>query len=688
MNMKRINDIKIGARLNLIFNAAFIVIISLLGAYTITTQRKQITEDTDIRMFEQVNDLTTIIEERIAESQVNTNKALKTGDYLASNNGRLALNGQVINAQVQNQETKETQNVQLKGVNLGNTSLYNSTSLVDEISSLTGAMVTILQKIPQGYVRISTSVKQADGTRVINTYVPNSSPVAAALDRGEEYQDRALVLNEWYLTAYKPSLLSDGTKVVLATGIKEKDMGTLRDIFLAKKYFETGYPYMVDNKGTFIIHPKNEGQSAQNDDFFKKMLADPEGYGKLEYVYEGKVKVQYYKLIPSIESYVSVTLYKEEFMKVVRGITYAIVVAVLIGSVIFILITTLLSRSITSALKKGVEFAKKIAQGDLTVDLKIDQQDEIGELAGALSSMLAKLRDIVMNIRSGAESIAAASAQISNGSQQLSQGATEQASSTEEISSSMEEMVSNIQQNTDNAKQTENISGKASESMVDMSKIGRESFDSIRTIAEKITIVNDIAFQTNLLALNAAVEAARAGEHGRGFAVVAAEVRKLAERSKLAADEIQNLSKNSLRITEKTRESLDGLVPEIQKTSQLVQEITAASIEQNSGADQINSAIQQLNIVTQQNAAASEEMATSAEELSSQAESLKDAVAFFRAEEDHHYSAPKKQEKTVKQVAEVKRPAPVADKVKKVIHSEQKVAAKKPAVSDADFEKF
>jgi methyl-accepting chemotaxis protein len=681
--MKRINDLKIGVRLNLIFNLAFVLIISFLGIYTIVTQRKQIVSDTNTRMFEQVNDLSTVINQQVAQSQKNAVNALKTGDYIMNNYGHLSTSGQNISIQAQNQATKEIQNVQLKTVVLSNTTLHNSTKLVDEISQLTGAVVTILQKIPQGYIRISTSMAQSDGTRAINTYVPNNSPVAAALDNGEEYQARAMVMDEWYLTAYKPYTLGDGTKVVIAAGIREKDMSGLKAMFNNKKYFETGYPYLIDKSGKFIIHPEKEGANEKESEFFKQMLANQDGYGNTTYVWEGKTKQQYFKYIPEIESYVAVTLYQEEFLKVVRRTTYAIILAILIGIGIFVIINMWLSRSITIALKKGVEFAKHIAGGDLTVSLNVDQEDEIGELAGALSRMLEKLKEIVINIRGGAESIAAASSQISNGSQQLSEGASEQASSTEEISSSMEEMVSNIQQNTDNAKQTENISGKATDSMLEMSKIGRESFDSIKTIAEKITIINDIAFQTNLLALNAAVEAARAGEHGRGFAVVAAEVRKLAERSKLAADEIGYLSKNSLKITEKTRESLDALVPEIQKTSQLVQEITAASIEQNSGADQINSAIQQLNVVTQQNAASSEEMATSAEELSSQAESLKEAVSFFKIDEEHKAASVKTLKFRHTQDATVKNPA--TDKTRRTIHSSQPVV-KKTSVMEADFE--
>jgi methyl-accepting chemotaxis protein len=684
--MKRINDLKIGARLNLVFNIAFVVIISLLGIYTITSQRKQISADTDTRMNEQVNDLANVITEQVAQNQKTTESALKVGVNMAFSSGKLSSTGQNINIEAKNQVTKEVQQVQIKNVLLNGSSLYNSTRTVDDISKLTGVICTILQKIPQGYMRISTSLTQSDGTRAINTFIPNSSPVAIALDKGEDFVDRAMVMDEWYLTAYKLFALNDGSKIVLATGTPEKNMGMLKEYFKGKKYFESGYPFLVDNTGTFVIHPQKEGANEKDSQFFKQLIADTDGYGIGEYQWEGRTKHQYFKYIPKIESYVVVSIYQDEYLKVVRRITYAILIAVLIGIGIFIVITMALSRSITLALKKGVEFAKHIAQGDLTVSLNIDQQDEVGELARALSQMLTKLKDIVMNITSGAESIAAASAQISNGSQQLSQGATEQASSTEEISSSMEEMVSNIQQNTENAKQTENISGKATDSMVEMSKIGRESFDSIKTIAEKITIINDIAFQTNLLALNAAVEAARAGEHGRGFAVVAAEVRKLAERSKLAADEIENLSKNSLKITEKTRESLDALVPEIQKTSQLVQEITAASIEQNSGADQINSAIQQLNVVTQQNAASSEEMATSAEELSSQAESLKEAVSYFKIDEVHQNASARSvsskhiQDKTGNKTL-------LSDKVKKALHHDQP-ATKKASGMDSNFESF
>ncbi len=311
--------------------------------------------------------------------------------------------------------------------------------------------------------------------------------------------------------------------------------------------------------------------------------------------------------------------------------SFGVIAALLLGFVFAIIIT----RLITTPIKKGVLAAKQIAKGDLRINIDIDQKDEIGDLAKALQLMVNKLREVVSSIKNGAENISSASLQLSSSSQSMSQGASEQASSVEQISTSMEEMVSNIQHNTDNAIQTESIASISLIGIKEGNGSAQVSIESMNKIAEKINIINDLAFQTNILALNAAVEAARAGEHGRGFAVVAAEVRKLAERSKIAADEINDLSVKGVKISEEAGEKLMNAIPEIEKTAKLVQEIAAASSEQNSGAEQVNSAIQQLNIIVQQNAASSEEMATSSEELSSQAEQLKDIIGFFKIDDNN-----------------------------------------------------
>lgn len=284
------------------------------------------------------------------------------------------------------------------------------------------------------------------------------------------------------------------------------------------------------------------------------------------------------------------------------------------------------------ALNDIINKAKLVANGDLTVELKMRSEND--ELIQSLQNMVKSVAEVVVQVQASADNIASASQQMSSNAQQVSQGASEQASAAEEVSSSMEQMGSNIQQNTDNAQQTEKIATKAAEEILIGSQNVNTTVGSMKQIAEKVSIIGDIAFQTNILALNAAVEAARAGEHGKGFAVVAAEVRKLAERSKIAAEEINELTRSSVEIADKSGKLLESVVPDIQKTAKLVQEITAASLEQNSGANQINNAINQLNQVTQQNAAASEEMATSSEELSSQADQLREMVSFFKVQSD------------------------------------------------------
>lgn len=295
-----------------------------------------------------------------------------------------------------------------------------------------------------------------------------------------------------------------------------------------------------------------------------------------------------------------------------------------------VILSVIISRGIIDPLKKGILFARQVAEGNLDATVDIDQDDEIGQLADALKGMVVKLRDIVSNIISGSNNIASASQQVSSSAQQLSQGASEQASSVEEVSSTMEQMAANIQQNTDNAQQTDKMSQSVNDGINEVSDRAEKVVAANRVIADKIQIINDIAFQTNILALNAAVEAARAGEHGKGFAVVAAEVRKLAERSKVAAEEIVDLAQNSLELAEGAGKKMEETLPQVEKTGKLVQEIAAASLEQNNGATQVNNAVQQLNTVTQQNSAASEELSTSSEEMAAQADQLKDLVAYFK----------------------------------------------------------
>jgi methyl-accepting chemotaxis protein len=281
-------------------------------------------------------------------------------------------------------------------------------------------------------------------------------------------------------------------------------------------------------------------------------------------------------------------------------------------------------------LRATAEVADRIANGDLTVTPKpLSDKDVLGI---SLQTMVERLRGVVSNAVSASINVSSGSQQLSASSEQLSQGATEQAAAAEEASASMEEMAANIKQNADNAAQTEKIARQSARDAESSGEAVGRAVNAMKTIAGKISIVQEIARQTDLLALNAAVEAARAGEHGKGFAVVASEVRKLAERSQAAAAEISALSGDTVQVATEAGEMLNRLVPDIRKTAELVSEISAACREQDIGASQINEAIQQLDRVTQTNAGASEEMSATSEELAAQAEELQSSIAFFKVE--------------------------------------------------------
>ncbi len=295
-----------------------------------------------------------------------------------------------------------------------------------------------------------------------------------------------------------------------------------------------------------------------------------------------------------------------------------------------LLLSLALARVIARPLNNALQVADRIAEGDLTVRITTESEDETGRLLAAMQRMVQKLAEVIREVRDGSDALASASAQVSSSSQSLAQGTSEQASSVEETTSSLEQMTASIGQNRDHSRQMEQMALQGARDAEEGGKAVTATVEAMGSIAEKISIIEEIAYQTNLLALNAAIEAARAGEHGKGFAVVATEVRKLAERSQTAAREISGLASGSVKVATRSGELLGELVPSIRKTADLVQEVVAASSEQASGVAQMNKAMLHVDQVTQRNASASEELASTAEEMSAQAEALSQLVSFFR----------------------------------------------------------
>jgi methyl-accepting chemotaxis protein len=311
-----------------------------------------------------------------------------------------------------------------------------------------------------------------------------------------------------------------------------------------------------------------------------------------------------------LDSRLDVEGYQGDFAKLVQGIN------------------TMLE-TVVNPLNEVRRMLGRMEQGDMTTQITNEYQGQLEELRVAANNTATKLAQTIGDVINATEQLSNASAQISATSQSLSQATSEQAASVEETSASIEQMASSINQNAENAKVTDGMATKAAKEAVEGGEAVKQTVEAMKEIATRIGIIDDIAYQTNMLALNAAIEAARAGDHGKGFAVVAAEVRKLAERSQVAAQEIGDLAVGSVKAAERAGELINTIVPGIGKTSDLVQEISAASIEQSSGTNQINTAMNQMSQITQQNASASEELAATAEEMTSQAEQLNELMSFF-----------------------------------------------------------
>ena len=457
-------------------------------------------------------------------------------------------------------------------------------------------------------------------------------------------------------------------KIIGVAGCDMK-MDVLNEITKDLNPFGNGYATILTNEGYLVTHPKTEllgkklgdivdpAYAAKLIDAMKSNRVHGEirtakGTGIASYLLTAPFAIGESDINWSltISSPVDAILAESNAI-LYLGAGLGVSAVCIIAAIIFFL-----ARTIVAPVRKGGEFTKKVSEGDLTASIAIDQDDEIGRLAGDLKAMGQKLLAVVGEVRTTVDNVTDGAQELSSTAEALAQGATEQAASVEEVSASMEQMVTNIGQNANNAKETRRISRKSADDAEQGGVAVQKTVVAMREIADKISVVEEIARQTNLLALNAAIEAARAGEHGKGFAVVAAEVRKLAERSGEAAAEISDLSASSVAVAEQAGDMLTKMVPDIQHTAELIQEIAAASEEQSAGAENVNKAVHHLDQVIQQTASASEEMSSTSQQLTAQAHHLSNTMAFFNTGTNGNSHANAYQAPTIK----VQQPRPAA----------------------------
>ncbi len=629
--MKRFNDYKIGVRLGFLITSTVLLIITISGVYIVKEEKRTSFIQADERMQDDVDDLFELICHTIQNNQQKVDICINSIDLFLNEQNAIEVNpNHQILFTVENEITKELKSIQVPEWKLNGQTIQYSTDIVDRIHEKGELTATIFQKTQGGFVTVSTNIVNSDGKRALNTFITDGIPLTQTLLKGESVSGRAFVIDDWYLTAYNPIIINGNVEGFIYVGIKEKNLNTLKRSFDDKRFFDSGYAYIVNEDGIMLIHPYKQGQNIADEVSFQEMKNANLEEGEVRYQEDGREVYQYYKKVDEINAYIAIKVYEDELYAGINHTIRYTVGFLVISIILIVLVIYLVTRNISRSLNKAVKMSEEIANGNLNSTLNIDQKDEIGQLAVALNKMTENLKAIVNNIKAGADSINSSSHNLNTTSEKLASSANEQAASLEEISSTMEEISANIQQNSQNAKRTSVISEESTIESMGVHSHSQKALSASETIAKRIVIINEIADQTNILALNASVESARAGQYGKGFAVVAKEVRGLAELIKEAAEEIIILAKEGLDTTSFVGESMNNMISKINDTSILVSEISAASQEQGKGATHVNDALQQLNIITQQNASASEELHANANIMSEQAIYLKDTIDFFK----------------------------------------------------------
>ncbi|MEW6371580.1 MAG: Cache 3/Cache 2 fusion domain-containing protein [Pseudomonadota bacterium] len=535
----------------------------------------------------------------------------------------------------------------------------------DRFTATTGGNATIFAASGEDFVRVSTSVKKENGERAVGTQLDRASPAYPALRAGRTYIGLTTLFGKQYITQYEPVRDAAGAIVgALYVGVDiSRDVAFLKERIRAIKVGETGYFYILNaapgkNFGEFVIHPVQEGKnlidsrSADGRPFIREMLETKNGSISYDWKNEGeqeaREKFAVYTWFKDWNWVIAGGTYADEITAEARALRNRYILSGLVALIAFAAaLYVFVRRAITRPLAEARDAAIRIADGDLTVRVPSRGRDEIGRLAEAMNGISSKLSSVVGNVRDGAEQIANASQEISTGNLDLCMRTEQQASSLATTASSMGELTETVRQNAEHARQANQLALSASTvaqkggSMVAQVIDTMESINqSSRKIGDITGVIDGIAFQTNILALNAAVEAARAGEQGRGFAVVASEVRNLAQRSAAAAKEIKGLIAASSsdveagsKLVSEAGATMDEVLASVARVTDIMADISAASLEQTSGIEQVNRAIGEMDESTQQNAALVEEASAATQALQDQAAQLARAVRLFRLDD-------------------------------------------------------